>query len=183
MFRIDRWFRRQKDVWRQFATEIGAEFIEGERRFWRGKKPDKVSARFKTWTITLETSAESDLYGAQRYVTIMRVPYVGKDGLWFNVYNRPLFTGDMLDEIKVGAPELESRFIIKGGDASKVIALFASDRIRELIEVLPKIDLRASATGRVGVLAHLYLVGGGETELRGFEDPVRLYELRWREAG
>ncbi len=22
----------------------------------------------------------------------------------------------------------------------------------------------------------------GETELRGFEDPVRLYELRWREA-
>ncbi len=23
----------------------------------------------------------------------------------------------------------------------------------------------------------------GETELRGFEDPVRLYELRWREAG
>ena len=23
----------------------------------------------------------------------------------------------------------------------------------------------------------------GETELRGFEDPVRLYELRWRQAG
>ncbi len=23
----------------------------------------------------------------------------------------------------------------------------------------------------------------GETELRGFEDPVRLYELRWREEG
>ena len=23
----------------------------------------------------------------------------------------------------------------------------------------------------------------GETELRGFEDPVRLYDLRWREAG
>ncbi|KKK50700.1 hypothetical protein LCGC14_3122380, partial [marine sediment metagenome] len=22
----------------------------------------------------------------------------------------------------------------------------------------------------------------GETELRGFEDPVRLYEVRWREA-
>jgi class 3 adenylate cyclase len=23
----------------------------------------------------------------------------------------------------------------------------------------------------------------GETTLRGFEDPVRLYEVRWREAG
>jgi class 3 adenylate cyclase len=23
----------------------------------------------------------------------------------------------------------------------------------------------------------------GETELRGFEDPVRLYEVRWREEG
>ncbi|KKL55528.1 hypothetical protein LCGC14_2254490, partial [marine sediment metagenome] len=22
----------------------------------------------------------------------------------------------------------------------------------------------------------------GETELRGFEDPVRLYEVRWRES-
>jgi len=23
----------------------------------------------------------------------------------------------------------------------------------------------------------------GETELRGFEDPVRLFEVRWREEG
>ena len=29
---------------------------------------------------------------------------------------------------------------------------------------------------------HVY-ADRGETAMRGFEDPVRVYELRWREAG
>ncbi len=38
--------------------------------------------------------------------------------------------------------------------------------------------VRELAAGKQFMFADL-----GETELRGFEDPVRLYELRWREAG
>jgi class 3 adenylate cyclase len=45
-------------------------------------------------------------------------------------------------------------------------------------QILAPIVVRELAAGKQFLFADL-----GETELRGFEDPVRLYELRWREAG
>ena len=45
-------------------------------------------------------------------------------------------------------------------------------------QILAPIVVRELAAGKRFLFADL-----GETELRGFEDPVRLYELRWREAG
>ena len=38
--------------------------------------------------------------------------------------------------------------------------------------------VRELAAGKQFMFADL-----GETELRGFEDPVRLYEVRWRKEG
>ena len=45
-------------------------------------------------------------------------------------------------------------------------------------QILAPIVVRELAAGKQFMFADL-----GETELRGFEDPVRLFELRWREAG
>ena len=45
-------------------------------------------------------------------------------------------------------------------------------------QILAPIVVRELAAGKQFMFADL-----GETELRGFEDPVRLYELRWRVAG
>ena len=45
-------------------------------------------------------------------------------------------------------------------------------------QILAPVVVRELAAGKQFMFADL-----GETELRGFEDPVRLYELRWREAG
>jgi class 3 adenylate cyclase/alpha-beta hydrolase superfamily lysophospholipase len=44
-------------------------------------------------------------------------------------------------------------------------------------QILAPIVVRELAAGKQFMFANL-----GEAELRGFEDPVRLYELRWREA-
>ena len=44
-------------------------------------------------------------------------------------------------------------------------------------QILAPIVVRELASGKQFMFADL-----GETELRGFEDPVRLYELRWREG-
>ena len=44
-------------------------------------------------------------------------------------------------------------------------------------QILAPIVVRELAAGKQFMFADL-----GETELRGFEDAVRLYELRWREA-
>ena len=45
-------------------------------------------------------------------------------------------------------------------------------------QILAPIVVRELAAGKQFMFADL-----GDTELRGFEDPVRLYELRWRQAG
>ncbi len=45
-------------------------------------------------------------------------------------------------------------------------------------QILAPVVGRELAAGKQFLLADL-----GETELRGFEDPVRLYEVRWREDG
>ncbi|MCH7576298.1 MAG: adenylate/guanylate cyclase domain-containing protein [Chloroflexi bacterium] len=45
-------------------------------------------------------------------------------------------------------------------------------------QILAPIVVRELAAGKQFMFADL-----GETEPRGFEDPVRLYELRWREPG
>ncbi len=45
-------------------------------------------------------------------------------------------------------------------------------------QILAPIVVRELAAGKQFMFADL-----GETELRGFEDPVRLYELRWQEEG
>ena len=45
-------------------------------------------------------------------------------------------------------------------------------------QILAPIVVRELTAGKQFLFADL-----GETELRGFEDPVRLYEVRWREAG
>ena len=47
----------------------------------------------------------------------------------------------------------------------------------EAVQILAPIVVRELAAGRKFVFADL-----GETELRGFQDPVRLFEVRWREA-
>ena len=45
-------------------------------------------------------------------------------------------------------------------------------------QILAPIVVRELAAGKQFMFADL-----GEAELRGFEDPVRLFEVRWREAG
>ncbi len=44
-------------------------------------------------------------------------------------------------------------------------------------QILAPIVVRELAAGKQFMFADL-----GETELRGFDDPVRLYEVRWREG-
>ena len=78
--------------------------------------------------------------------TRMRAPYVNKDGFRFRIYRRGWLSelGKYLgmQDIEVGHPEFDRDFIIKGNDESKVRALFANTRIRQLIQAEPSIHLQ-----------------------------------------
>ena len=127
------------EMWRQLCGEIGADFIAGG--FWRGSK---VQARVKEWTITLDTHTVSHGEGGTTY-TRMRAPYVNPDEFRFTIYRKGFFSGlgKMLgmQDIEVGHPAFDDAFIIKGNSESKLRALFANPRIRELIEAQPSIHL------------------------------------------
>ena len=130
----------QEEVWRQLCSEIGAEFVAGG--FWRG---NKVQARVKEWTVTLDTYTVSTGKSHITYTRI-RAPYVNMDGFRFTIYRRGFFSelGKRLgmQDIEIGDPEFDRDYVIKGNDEAKVLALFGDPRIRQLIQAQPSIHLQ-----------------------------------------
>jgi hypothetical protein len=130
---------RKREIWRQFASEIKGDYVEGG--FFKG---DKVQVKHKQWTITLDTYSQS---AGESHVTYTRIraPYVNKDGFRFTIHHKGLFSGlgKLLgkQDVEVGYMDFDDAFIIQGNDESKLRALFANPRIRELLEMQPKIYL------------------------------------------
>lgn len=130
----------QEEIWRQLCREIGADYVEGG--FWRG---DKVQARVRDWIITLDTYTVSTGKSSVTY-TRLRAPFVNQDGFRFLLYRQGLFSElgkalGLVEDIEVGYPEFDQGFIIQGNDPAKVRALFANPRIRQLIQLQPRIYL------------------------------------------
>ena len=129
----------QEEIWNQFAGEIGADFVnEG---FWKGKK---VFARFENWVVTLDTYTQSTGKTSTTYTRI-RAPYLNKDGFNFKIYKSGWFS-DIgktfgMQDVEIGYPEFDDKFIIKGNDEVKLKELFSSEKIRELINSQENIHL------------------------------------------
>lgn len=129
----------KKEIWKSLSEQIGSQFIEGG--FFSA---DKVVARVKDWTVTLDTHTVSTGKSNTTY-TRMRAPYVNKDGFSFKIYRKSIFSGlgKALggQDVEVGFPEFDEDFIIKGNDEYKLRTLFANSKIRQLIELQPDICL------------------------------------------
>lgn len=125
------------EVWKQLCDKIGGEFIES--RAWSG---GKVVAKVNDWTVTLDTH-RFDTQHDHFFCTRIRAPYVNKDGFRFTIYRKGIFSGIKklfgMQDIEVGYPEFDEKFIIKGNNEDKVKSLFSNLRIRELIQAQPSI--------------------------------------------
>ncbi len=95
----------KKEIWKELSSRIGAEFQDGG---FLGR--DKVVARIRGWTITLDTYAVSTGKSTVTYTRI-RAPYVSKDGFRFKIYRAGFFSriGKLLgmQDITVGFTEFE----------------------------------------------------------------------------
>jgi hypothetical protein len=129
----------KEEIWRQLSQEINADFVDGG--FW---KKDKIQAKHKQWTITLDTYTVSTGKSSSTF-TRLRAPYVNKDGFYFRIYRKHFFSqiGKLfgLQDIEIGDPEFDEDFIIQGNDEVKVRALFGNSTIRQLIQRQPRIHL------------------------------------------
>ena len=151
-------FTGREEAWRRFANEIGAEFIKGGLL-----QSDKVVAKVKEWIITLDTYTEGSWETVRFIYTRMRVPYSNKDGFKFTIYRKKdllsfsicgIEIGRSLSQklgkflvrrnIEVGYPDFDNVFIIESKNESKVRALFANSRIRQLIQIQPDIYFKLS---------------------------------------
>lgn len=130
----------KREIWKIVSEQTGSVFVEGG--FFSGS--DKVIARYKDWTITLDTYTVSNGKTSITY-TRMRAPYVNVEGFRFSIYRSGIFSeiGEFLGfhDIEIGDERFDDAFVIKSADEDKVKELLAEPRIRELINKQPKFHL------------------------------------------
>ena len=128
------------EIWKQIATDIEGEFIEGG--FW-GK--DVIIYKHGEWQILLDTYVVSTGTSSHT-VTRMRAPFVNKDDLYFQISREGFFSsiGKFfgMQDIEIGDPFFDKQFVIKGNNPEKIKLLLADDRIKELCQLQPRIHLR-----------------------------------------
>jgi hypothetical protein len=127
------------EIWRQLAEEVKGRYVEGALF-----KADKVEAAHGEWTVTLD-SYIVPAGKAMIPFTRLRAPYVNPDGFRFTVYRKGVFTalGKLfgMQDIEVGHEAFDRDFVIKGNDQGRLRSLFASDRLRELVDAQPDVHL------------------------------------------
>ena len=127
----------RKEVWEKLSREIQAQYVEGG--LWKG---DKVVAKVGEWAVTLDTYTVSTGKSSTTF-TRMRAPYVNKDGFKFKIYRKNIFSelGELfgMQDVKIGIPTFDEKFIVKGNNDFKIKELFSSSKIRDLIEMQPNI--------------------------------------------
>lgn len=130
---------KHEQAWRRLASEIGAEFVEDVSAGAVG-----VAVKVNQWTVTLRGSP----YGGGRILFIsMKAPYMTKDG--FRVAVRRSGPLSKLacalfrtKDVQAEYPGFDRDFVVRGNDKSKVRALLANSRIRELIQSVPSVDFQ-----------------------------------------
>ena len=126
------------EIWRQLSEQVGGRFVDGT---WR--KSPKVEATHGEWMMTLDNYAVSTGKAVVVF-TRMRAPYVNPAGFRFTVYRKSIFSGVGklfgMQDIEIGDPDFDDKFIIKGTDESVVRQLLSNPRLRELIAKQPDIQ-------------------------------------------
>ncbi len=127
-------------IWENLCKEIGGDFIDGGP--WDG---GKVVAKIEGWTVTLDIRKLETQHN-KIFHTRLRAPYVNKDGFHFTIYRQGLFQQFKkifgLQDVEVGDPELDDKYIIQGNDTAKLKKFFVNTRIRKHLIEEPDIRMR-----------------------------------------
>lgn len=131
----------REEIWRRLAREVDGQCLDGTIF-----RPLAVQARHDDWIITLDTYSESNT-GAT--YTRLRAPYFNPERFRFQIY-RTTFFSDLgkafgMQDIEVGHPRFDRDFVIKGNAPGRVRRLFDNEKVRRLIDALPRIHLSVKA--------------------------------------
>lgn len=130
----------KEEIWSQLSQELGADYQEGS--FF---KEGKVVLSHREWEITLDTYTVHTGKSTIIY-TRMRAPYVNRDGAWFNIYRKSVFSwvGKLfgVKDIEIGDSFFDDEFIIQGEPEALVSRLLSNVEVRQLIQAQPGIHFQ-----------------------------------------
>lgn len=132
----------KEEIWSQVANQINGEFIKGgffER--------DKLVYSHGEWEVVLDTyTTSSSNNNSSTTYTRMRAPFLNKDNLNFQIYREGFFSplGKALgfQDIQIGDQYFDKEFIIKGNSESKITSLLNDERIKNLFQWQPNVDIQ-----------------------------------------
>ncbi|MCD6594855.1 DUF3137 domain-containing protein [bacterium] len=117
-----------KEIWREFATQLDAEFVDGG--FWKGFHIEK---KFDIWRINMDQFSSD-----KASFTRVRAPYIATREFKFDIHHKNILSalGKILgaQDIEIGNPDFDRDYIIKGNDAELVMSLFFNSAIITLIQ-------------------------------------------------
>jgi hypothetical protein len=115
-------------VWRQFAEEIDAQYLGGDRQ-----RPESITARVEPWNVILTIDTSGDIASSQ-----LEAHYVSVDGFTFAIRR--------VNGIHVGMSleSFEQDFTAVGSQPTRVRQIVANDAIRLYLSAERDIGLRAT---------------------------------------
>jgi hypothetical protein len=121
---------KAEKAWRQFADEIGAEFVKGGPF-----GTDALAAYVKPWWVTFEIHKGGES-GPSAEVT---AHYRAKDDFWFKIYRRDwlnrLAKRLGANHIDVGDADFDRDFVVLSNDELKSRTLLANAKLLQRIQV------------------------------------------------
>ncbi len=129
----------RNENWSKIAQDIEGKYINGG--FWES---DLLKYKYKVWEIILDTYSVH-INHKTTICTRMRAPFISKDNLRFKIYRKGFlsFMSRLFGthHITIGDLFIDKKIIIKGNNRDKIVQLLNSEKIKELIQNLPKICL------------------------------------------
>jgi len=133
-------------LWEVFTREMNGEYIK--RYYWHS---DKAVVDYKDYKIIFDNYTHHTTAGGNAYkqgYTRVRIPYASSDNFRFDLYRQKFFSTVAkifgAQDVVIGSPEFDKKYIIKANDAFTVKALLGSGAIQKKIEAIPTINLQIS---------------------------------------
>jgi len=156
--------KRLREAWEQFASEIGAEFSwerQAKQNYTKVLLGEILTNDFEGWPVSLKYRKETrpssgGQHGQSTTEThvVMTAHHQSKDDFSFSIQRKSslhkLFRFIVKPGIYLGYPDIDRDFKVLSNDQPKVKALFAKERIRQLIQYLPSTTMKRTprlATG------------------------------------
>ena len=136
--------RKQDEAWKEFGAEIGAEFVAGSLF-----RTSKLQAPVGEVVATLDTYSVPSGDSSTTY-TRWSAPFQNKPGLQFSIRRQGLIArldkALGMQDIEVGDPEFDDKFIVQGQPVAEVQRLLSSMGIRQMLGAQKSVSLQAKGS-------------------------------------